>query len=82
MKVYQFKHQEIFVNDAALNEEKFVEQYNEFFETLLRCKNISKMRIYQSINLNNYTISSRSFTIEPLLKKSTLPAFQFLACLN
>lgn len=82
MKVYQFKYQEIFVNDTAINEEKFVEQYNQFFETLLRFKNISKMKIYQSINLNSYTISSKSFTIEPLLKKSTLPPFQFLACLN
>lgn len=82
MKVYQFKYQEIFVNEAAVNEEQFIGQYNEFFEVLLRYRNISKMKIYQVINLSNFSISSNAVVIEPLLKKRTLPPFRFLTCRN
>ena len=82
MKVYQFKYQEIFVNEAVVNEEQFVGQYNEFFEELLRYRNISKMKIYQVINLSNFSISSNAVVIEPLLKKRILPPFRFLTCRN
>lgn len=82
MKVYHFKHREIFVNESSFNEEQFIEQYNEFFGELLRCRNIGKMRIYQVINLGNFTISSKPFITEPLLRKQALPAFKFLTCNN
>jgi hypothetical protein len=82
MRVYHFKHSEILVNEAAFNEERFIEQYNEFFGHLLRASVISKMRVYQVINLANFTISSKPFLTEPLLRKHDLPAFKFLTCNN
>ena len=70
------------MNESALHEEKFIEQYNKFFESLLLCKNIGKMRIFQVINLVNYTTRSTPFITESLLRKPILPAFKFLACNN
>jgi hypothetical protein len=82
LKVFHFKHREIFVSETAFNEEQFIEQYNDFFEQLLRCKNISQMKIFQLVNLTNYTISNRPVKTEPFLKKRVLPAFKFLTCSN
>lgn len=82
MRVYHFKHREILVSEAAFNEERFIEQYNEFMGDFLRGSTISKLRIYQVINLVNFTISSKPFLTEPLLKKHNLPAFKFLTCNN
>jgi hypothetical protein len=82
MRVYHFKHREILVNEAAFNEERLIEQYNELFGHLLRASVISKMRVYQVINLAKFTISSKPFLTEPLLRKHDLPAFKFLTCNN
>lgn len=82
MKVYQFKHHEIFVKESAFNEERYIEQYNDLFEELLRSKNISNRKIYQVINLCNFTISDKPFLVEILLKKHRFPAFKFLTCNN
>ena len=82
MKVYQSKYQKILVNEAAVNEEQFIGQYNKFFEEFLRYRNISKMNIYQVIDLSNFSISSNAVAIERLLKKRTLPPFRFLTCRN
>ena len=82
MKVYQSKYQKILVNEAAVNEEQFITQYNEFFEEFLRYRNISKMNIYQVIDLSNFSISSNAVVIERLLKKRILPPFRFLTCRN
>ncbi len=82
MRVYHFKHREILMNESAFTEERFIEQYNEFLGDFLSGRTISKMRIYQVINLVNFTISSKPFLTEPLLKKHDLPAFKFLTCNN
>jgi hypothetical protein len=82
MRVFQYKHQEIFISEQFNNEERFIEQYRNISEELLRIKNISHDKIYQSIKLQNHKITSNPLIIESLLRKKELPSFQFLACKN
>ncbi len=82
MKIYQFKQQEIFLNDGVTNEERYLEVYKNLLLNLLISRNISQKKIFQALNLNSYTVSSKPFIVEPLLKKKTLPPFVFLTCKN
>ncbi len=82
MKVYQFNHRETFILEAAFNEERFMRAYNELFDELLLIRNISHKRIFVAINLSNFSVSSRPFISEPLLRKRILPPFVFLVCSN
>lgn len=82
MKVYQIKNHEIFISEVLLNEERFVEQYRNLFDDILLLGIISNKRIFQCINLCKHSTSSKTLVIEPLLRKNTLPPFQFLVCKN
>lgn len=82
MKVYHFNHQQTFFTEAAFNEDRFIDAYYQLFDVLLRVRNISHNRIYLAINLGNFSVSSKPFHTEPLLRKKILPAFRFLVCSN
>jgi hypothetical protein len=82
MKVYQVKHQQTFFIETAFNEARFMDAYYRLFDELLRIRNISHKRIYIAINLSNFSVSSKAFHTEPLLRKRILPAFRFLVCRN
>lgn len=82
MKVFQFKHQETFLLDAALSDERFMGAYHKLFDELLLIRNISRNRIFVAVNLGNFSLSSSASKTEPLLRKKKLPAFCFLVCSN
>ena len=82
MKIYHFKHHEMFVVDSSLSEAAFVALYNELFYDLLKISNISGNKIFESIDISHSSISSKPFITEQLLRKKTLPAFRFLVCKN
>jgi hypothetical protein len=52
------------------------------FEDILYYRNISDKRIFEVLNLCNYTIKSASVITKEVLRKKILPAFQFLMCKN
>ena len=80
MKVLQSKHHEVLLSENILDGEKFLTQYNELFLELLRVRNISEQKTFEAII--QYTITSKPFLTADLLKKKTLPAFNFLVCKN
>jgi len=80
MKVLQSKHHEVLLSDAVLDGEKFLAQYNTLFVELLRVGNISEKKIFEAII--QYNITSKPFLTASLLRKKTLPAFNFLVCKN
>ena len=82
MKVYHFKHQEILLNEAVINDEQLVELYKDLLLKLLVRHQVSSKKIFEVINLNNYTISSKPFIVEFMLKKEVLPSFVFFTCSN
>jgi hypothetical protein len=82
MKVFQFKHQETFLLDAALSDERFMGAYYKLFDNLLLIRNIGKKKIFVAINLGNFSLSSSASKTEPLLRKKKLPPFCFLVCKN
>lgn len=82
MKVYQYKHNEILMNESLLHEHSFVDVYNELFNKLLLSGNISEKKIYQSLNILNNKITSAPHIVKALLLKNDLPAFKFLICKN
>jgi hypothetical protein len=82
MKVFQFKHQETFILDAALSEEHFIGAYHKLFDDLLLIKNIARSRIFVSINSGDYNLTSSASQTESLLRKKNLPPFCFLVCTN
>ncbi len=82
MKVFQFKHNEIFIVESYSNDEKMIERYDILFEDILYYRNISDKRIYEVLNLCDYTIKSAPIITKEILRKKVLPAFQFLICKN
>lgn len=78
MKAYQVKFHEMLIKESAADEQLLVESYTKLFDELLNIRNIIDSEIYEMLNLSNYSISSRPFIIEPLLRKKVLPAFHFL----
>ncbi len=82
MKVYQYKHNEIFIIESFLHDEKLVDAYNKLFDELLLNRNISDKKIYQSFNIINNKITSTPHIVKALLMKDKLPPFKFLICKN
>lgn len=82
MKVYQYKHNEIFIIESVLYEDRLIDAYNKLFDELLLSRNISDKKIYQSVNILNNKITSAPHIIKALLMKFKLPAFKFLICKN
>jgi hypothetical protein len=82
MKIYQFKYKEIFIADSIKNEERFIEAYNKLLDESLNLSSICNKKIYEAFNLNTYSVSSKYFIIESLLRKSMLPPFHFLISKN
>lgn len=82
MKVYQFKYQEILLNETVLNEELLLDGYRDQLLNLLTRHNISNKKIFEVISLNTYRITSNPLTVSSLLKNNVLPAFVFLSCSN
>jgi hypothetical protein len=82
MKVYQFKHNEIFIVESFKNEERVINGYDALFEDILYYRNISDKRIFEVLNLCNYSIKSAPIITKEVFRKKTLPAFQFLMCKN
>jgi hypothetical protein len=82
MKVYHFKHNEIFIVESFENEERAINGYDTLFEDILYYRNISDKRIFAVLNLCNYTIKSAPVITKEILRKKVLPAFQFLICKN
>lgn len=82
MKIYQFKYKEIFITDSIMNEERFAEAYNKLLDESLNLNSICSKKIYEAFNLTTYSISSKYYIIESLLRKNMLPAFLFLICKN
>jgi hypothetical protein len=82
MKVYQFKHNEIFIVGSPVNEERLIESYDLLFEDILYYRNISDKRIFEVLNLCDYTIKSAPIVTKEMLRKKILPVFQFLICKN
>jgi hypothetical protein len=80
MKVFQSKHHEILLSDAVLDGEKFLSEYNALLVELLIVRNISEQKTFEAII--QYTITSKPFLTASLLRKKTLPAFNFLVCKN
>ena len=82
MKVFQYKHQKIFIREQLNNDERFAEQYRNLCEAELRLQTICKNKIYECINLQNRRVSSRPLIIECLLRKKEQPPFKFLVGKN
>ena len=82
MKIFQHKHQEILFNDGLDQEESFIEQYRDLFETELRIHHISQRKIYEAFDVPGGNITSKPFIIASLLRKDKLPPFHFLAGKN
>lgn len=82
MKVYQYKHNEIFMIESFVQDEIMVDAYNKLFDELLINRNVSNKMIYESFNLLNYKITSAPHIVKSLLMKEELPAFKFLVCKN
>ena len=80
MKVLQSRHHEILLSDAVLDGEKFLSEYNALLVELLIVRNISEQKTFEAII--QYTITSKPFLTASLLRKKTLPAFNFLVCKN
>jgi len=80
MKVFQSKHHEILLSDAVLDGEKFLSEYNALLVELLIVRNISEKKTFEAVI--QYTITSKPFLTASLLRKKTLPAFNFLVCKN
>jgi hypothetical protein len=82
MKVYHFKHQEILLNDESLQEAQLVEMYKDILLRLMVRHELSKKKIFESIDVIYHTISVNPLTVVTLLQKQELPPFVFLACRN
>jgi hypothetical protein len=82
MRIYQFKHHEMFIVESSLSEAAYVALYNELFYELLKIRAICENKIFESINISHGIISSKPFITEQLLRKKILPAFCFLVCKN
>lgn len=82
MKAYQAKFHQMLIKESVADEQLLVASYSKLFDGILNTRNIIDLEIYEILNLNNYTISSRPFVIEPILRKKTLPAFHFLIAKN
>lgn len=82
MKVYQLQHYEIFINEQLFNEERFIKQYKDLLEEMLRINVICNGKYFQSINISSGNVSSNPNIIEALLRKTDLPAFKFIICKN
>lgn len=82
MKIYQFKYREIFITDSIINEERFAEAYNKLLDESLNLNSICSKKNYEAFNLNAYTVTSKYYIIESLLRKNILPAFLFLIAKN
>jgi hypothetical protein len=82
MKIYQLSHHEVLMNETALNEERFIEQYKNLLDDQLRFHTLSTAKIFQCINICSGTITSNPLITEALLRKHRLPAFKFLVCKN
>jgi hypothetical protein len=82
LKVYRYKHNEIFIIDSFFNEAKMADAYNKLFDELLLSRNISNKKIYQAFNMINSKINSAPHIVKALLMKEKLPAFKFLICKN
>jgi hypothetical protein len=82
MKVYQYKHNEIFIIESYAHEYRLADAYNELFDELLLSRNISDKRTYQCLNILNNKITSAPHTVKALLQKAVVPAFKFLICKN
>lgn len=80
MKVFQSKHHEILLIEAITDGEEFMAQHHSLFVDLLRIGNISEKKTFEAII--QYKITSKPFLTASLLKKKTLPAFNFLVCKN
>jgi hypothetical protein len=82
MKVYQYKHNEIFIIESFFHDNGLVDAYNKLFDELLLNRNISDKKIYQSFNLHSNKITSAPHVVKALLMNGNLPAFKFLTCKN
>ena len=82
MRIYQFKHYEMFIVESSLSEAAFVALYNDLFYDLLKIRNICENKIFEVIDISHGIISSKPFITEQLLRKKTLPSFCFLAGKN
>jgi len=82
MKVYKYKHKEIFIIESTLQEDRMAVAYNKLFVELLLNREISDKKIYLSFNLLNKKITSEPYIVKALLMKNNLPTFEFLICKN
>ncbi|MDN3656882.1 hypothetical protein QWZ08_14640 [Ferruginibacter paludis] len=82
MKVYHFKHQEILLNDEFLPEAQLVEMYKDILLSLMARHELSRKKIFESVDIIYHNITVNPLTVVTLLKKQELPPFVFLACRN
>ena len=82
MKLFAFKYHEILLNEAIINEERFVQHYKNLFDVILGATFISHCRIYECIDFAKGTVSNKPLLTARLLKKDILPPFKFLVCNN
>lgn len=82
MKAFQVKFHEILIKETTADEQLLLASYSKLFDGILNTRNIIDSEIYEILNLNNYSISSRPFVIEPILRKKILPPFHFLISKN
>jgi hypothetical protein len=82
MKVYHFKHQEILLNEQALQDAQTLELYKDIVPGMMVRHELSKKKIFEGIDIIYHKISVNPLTVVTLLKKQELPPFVFLACRN
>ncbi len=82
MKLFAFKYHEILLNETIINEERFVHQYKNLFDVILGANYISHCRIYECVDIAKGAVSAKPLLTARLLKKNSLPPFQFLICNN
>jgi hypothetical protein len=82
MKVYQINNQQIFFIETIEEDEKELAAYEKICSQLLSVYYCADAGYCEAADVHKNRISSKPRYTTPLLKKATLPVFQFLIFKN
>jgi hypothetical protein len=82
MKVFHLKYQDVFFNEAVIEEIVHINLYEKLFISLLDFRHVSGNRYCEVANVSTGRIRSKTFDTERALLKKNLPPFQFLLFRN
>ncbi len=70
------------MEESDSQNELLLEGYKKLFDELLDAYNLSRMEIFEKLDLVSSTMSSKPSLIEPMLRTTRLPYLEFLICNN